>query len=91
MPSSDDSIRQISGNQLESSQRTSQSHLLEDKVATSSSQQSMSQASSSHIKIKKSNLIMKDTPKQQEHGLVSQMKSGSPADIMEKLRITQKA
>lgn len=86
MPTSDDIIRQIS-NQLESSQRTSQSHLIEEKVVTSSSQQSMSQASSSHIKIKKSNLMMKDTPKQ-ENGLVSQMKNGTPSEIIEKLRIT---
>jgi len=83
----DESLRQIS-NQLDSSQRTSQSHLIEDKVATSSSQQSMSQASSSQIKVKKNNfMISKDIPKHNNDGLISAMKSGMQVDILEKLRI----
>jgi FKBP-type peptidyl-prolyl cis-trans isomerase len=78
----DESLRQIS-NQLESSQRTSQSHLLEDKVATSSSQQSMSQTSQTSIKIKKNNFM----PKDKNDGLISSMKQGVQVDILEKLRI----
>ena len=87
----DESLRQIN-NQLESSQRTSQSHLLEEKVATSSSQQSMSQASQSHIKVKKNNFLSKDQITMKSDSLTSTLKStGSmQVDILEKLRLNQK-
>lgn len=49
----------------------------------------MSQASSGPIKVKKNNFLAKDTQKN-EHGLLSHMKSTTPTDIIEKLRITQK-
>jgi hypothetical protein len=92
----DESIRQIS-NQLESSQRTSQSHLMEDKV-TSSSQQSMANAhtSNSQVKVKKNNFMQvvnssskTDTPKGADpNGLISSVKNGmGSVDIIEKLRI----
>jgi hypothetical protein len=94
----DESIRQIS-NQLESSQRTSQSHLIEEKV-TSSSQQSMANAhtSNSQVKVKKNNFMAvvannssskTDTPKGADpNGLISSVKNGmGSVDIIEKLRI----
>ncbi len=72
--------------------------------ATSSSQQSMTHTSNSQIKVKKNNYIQQqsqapssgtksETPKGVDpHGLVSSVKNGiGSVDILEKLRIQQKA
>lgn len=97
----DESIRQIS-NQLESSQRTSQSHLMDNggEKITSSSQQSMANPhiSNSQVKVKKNNFMQvvnssssaakTETPKADPNGLISSVKNGiGSVDIIEKLRI----